>query len=190
VGVLIPAAEVRLPGRHNLMNGMAAACAALAMGAPAAACAEALRTFEGLPHRLEDAGEVAGVRYVNDSKATNVASALTALSSYEVPVVLIAGGKGKGEDFRPLAQAAAAKVRLAVLYGAARADLAAAFEGAVAVALAETVEEAVRKAAASAHAGDVVLLSPACTSWDQYNNFEERGDDFKRVVAALRREVD
>ena len=190
VGILMPAAEVRLPGRHNLMNGMAAACAALAMGAPAAACAEALRTFEGLPHRLEDAGEVAGVRYVNDSKATNVASALTALSSYEVPVVLIAGGKGKGEDFRPLAQAAAAKVRLAVLYGAARADLAAAFEGAVAVALAETVEEAVREAAAAAHAGDVVLLSPACTSWDQYNNFEERGDEFKRVVAALRREVE
>jgi len=188
-GTLLRASEMRLPGRHNLSNGMAAACAALAMGAPAAACAEALKTFEGLPHRLELAGEVGGVRYVNDSKATNVASALTALSSYEDPVVLIAGGKSKGEDFRPLAKAAAGKVRVVVLYGAAREDLASVFEGAVPVALAETVEEAVRKAAASARAGDVVLLSPACTSWDQYRDFEERGDDFKRVVADLRREV-
>jgi len=188
-GTLLRASEMRLPGRHNLSNGMAAACAALAMGAPAAACAEALKTFEGLPHRLELAGEVGGVRYVNDSKATNVASALTALSSYEDPVVLIAGGKSKGEDFRPLAKAAAGKVRVAVLYGAAREDLASVFEGAVPVALAETVEGAVRKAAASARAGDVVLLSPACTSWDQYRDFEERGDDFKRVVADLRREV-
>jgi UDP-N-acetylmuramoylalanine--D-glutamate ligase len=188
-GTLMRVSEVRLPGRHNLSNGMAAACAALALGAPAASCAEALRTFEGLPHRLEFAAEVAGVRYVNDSKATNVASALTALASYEGPVVLIAGGKGKGEDFAPLAKAAAPKVRAAVLYGAAREDLAAVFEGVVPVALVETVEEAVRKAAAAAEAGDVVLLAPACTSWDQYRDFEERGDDFKRVVAALRREV-
>jgi UDP-N-acetylmuramoylalanine--D-glutamate ligase len=188
-GTLMPASELRLPGRHNLSNGMAAACAALAMGVPAAACAEALGAFEGLPHRLEFEGEVAGVRYVNDSKATNVASARTALASYEGPVVLIAGGKAKGEDFSPLAKAAAGKVRIAVLYGAARADLAAVFEGVVPVALVETIEEAVREAAASARAGDVVLLSPACTSWDQYRDFEERGDDFKRVVAALRREV-
>lgn len=188
-GTLMRASELRLPGRHNLSNGMAAACAALAMGAPAAACAEALRTFAGLPHRLEFAGEVAGVRYVNDSKATNVASALTALASYEGPVVLIAGGKGKGEDFAPLAKGAAGKVRAAVLYGAARAGLAAVLEGVVPVAFAETVEEAVREAAASAHAGDVVLLSPACTSWDQYRDFEERGDDFKRAVENLRREV-
>ena len=188
-GTLMRASELRLPGRHNLSNGMAATCAAMALGAPAGACAEALRAFEGLPHRLEFAGEVAGVRYVNDSKATNVASALTALACYEGPVVLIAGGKGKGEDFAPLAKAAAGKVRVAVLYGAAREDLAAVFEGVVPVAFAETVEEAVREAAASSEAGDVVLLAPACTSWDQYRDFEERGDDFKRVVADLRREV-
>jgi len=188
-GTLMRASELRLPGRHNLSNGMAATCAALAMGAPAAACAEALRTFEGLPHRLEFAGEAAGVRYVNDSKATNVASALTALASYEGPVVLIAGGKAKGEDFAPLAKAAAGKVRVAVLYGAAREDLAAVLEGVVPVALVDTVAEAVGKAAASAQVGDVVLLAPACTSWDQYRDFEERGDDFKRAVAALRREV-
>lgn len=188
-GALLPIRDVRLPGPHNLSNAMAAACAALAMDLPPAPIAEALREFEGLRHRLEFAGEVAGVRYVNDSKATNVASALTALATFEGPIILIAGGKSKGGDFAALAAAARGKVRLAILYGAAQDELSAAFDGVVLFERADTVREAVAKAAASARRGDVVLLSPACTSWDQHRDFEERGDDFKRAVAELSREA-
>jgi UDP-N-acetylmuramoylalanine--D-glutamate ligase len=188
-GTLLPARDVRLPGPHNLSNAMAAACAALAMDVPAPAIAEALRDFAGLPHRLEFVAEVAGVRYVNDSKATNVASALTALATFETPIILIAGGKSKGEEFAALAAAARGKVRLAVLYGAAAGELAAVFDGVLPIERADTIKEAVAVTAASARAGDVVLLSPACTSWDQYHSFEERGDDFKEAVASLSREA-
>ncbi|NIT35955.1 MAG: UDP-N-acetylmuramoyl-L-alanine--D-glutamate ligase [candidate division Zixibacteria bacterium] len=186
-GTLLAASGVRLPGPHNLSNAMAAACASLAVGVPAAAVAEALASFEGLPHRLEFTGEVARVRYVNDSKATNVASALAALASFDGPIVLIAGGKSKGEDFAALASAARGKVRAAILYGAAQEELAAAFAGVVPLERAATVKEAVAKAVGAARPGDTVLLSPACTSWDQYRDFEERGDDFKRAVADLSR---
>lgn len=182
---LLNAREIRLPGPHNLANAMAAAAAALATSIPPAAIAEALRTFAGLPHRLEFVAEIDGVRYVNDSKATNVASARTALASFDNPIVLIAGGKSKGEDFAPFAEAARGRVRTAILYGAAQEDLARAFEGRVPYERAETVEEAVRKAAAASGRGDVVLLSPACTSWDQYADFEARGDDFKRCVQEI-----
>lgn len=188
-GTLLASRDIRLPGPHNLSNAMAAACAALAMDVSPPAIAEALVEFEGLPHRLEFVGEAGGVRYVNDSKATNVASALTALATFEGPIILIAGGKSKGGDFGALAAAARGKVRLAVLYGAARDELAAVFEGVVPLERVDTVGEAVAKAAASARRGDVVLLSPACTSWDQYRDFEERGDDFKRAVAELSREA-
>ncbi len=188
-GTLLPNRDIRLPGLHNLSNAMAAACAALAMDVSPRAIAEALVEFEGLPHRLEFVGEAGGVRYVNDSKATNVASALTALATFEGPIILIAGGKSKGGDFGALAAAARGKVRLAVLYGAAREELAAVFEGVVPLERVDTVGEAMAKAAASARRGDVVLLSPACTSWDQYRDFEERGDDFKRAVAELSREA-
>ncbi|MEE8640712.1 MAG: UDP-N-acetylmuramoyl-L-alanine--D-glutamate ligase, partial [bacterium] len=188
-GTLLPNRDIRLPGPHNLSNAMAAACAALAMDVSPRAIAEALVEFEGLPHRLEFVGEAGGVRYVNDSKATNVASALTALATFEGPIILIAGGKSKGGDFGALPAAACGKVRLAVLYGAARDELAAVFEGVVPLERVDTVGGAVAKAAASARRGDVVLLSPACTSWDQYRDFEERGDDFKRAVAELSREA-
>ncbi len=188
-GTLLPNRDIRLPGPHNLSNAMAAACAALAMDVSPRAIAEALVEFEGLPHRLEFVGEAGGVRYVNDSKATNVASTLTALATFEGPIILIAGGKSKGGDFGALAAAARGKVRLAVLYGAARDELAAVFEGVVPLERVDTVGGAVARAAASARRGDVVLLSPACTSWDQYRDFEERGDDFKRAVAELSREA-
>ncbi len=188
-GTLLANRDIRLPGPHNLSNAMAAACAALAMDVSPPAIAEALVEFEGLPHRLELVEEAGGVRYVNDSKATNVASALTALATFEGPIILIAGGKSKGGDFGALAAAARGKVRLAVLYGAAREELAPAFESVVPLERVDTVGEAVAKAAASARRGDVVLLSPACTSWDQYRDFEERGDDFKRAVAELSREA-
>jgi len=188
-GRIMPAAAVRLPGEHNLSNALAAACAALAAGAPPGAVARALAAFSGLPHRLEEVAVVDGVRYVNDSKATNVASAATALAAVAPPIVWIAGGKAKGEDFTPLAAAARGKVRAVILYGAARPALAAALGGVAPLEEVETVPAAVAAAARLARAGDTVLLAPAATSWDQYASFEERGDDFKRAVAALGKKV-
>jgi len=190
-GILMPAAALGLPGAHNLSNAMAAACAALAMAVAPEAIAGALRRFSGLPHRLEPVAEVAGVLYVNDSKATNVAGALAALASFTRPLVLIAGGKSKGGDFGSLAAEAAARgVRAAVLYGAARDELAVAFEGQVPYERAEDIAGALAAAARLAEVGDVVLLSPACTSWDQYRDFEERGEVFRSLVLRMVRGED
>lgn len=185
-GKLLRVEEIGLAGPHNVSNGLAAAAAALAAGVSPAAVASGLRSFRGLPHRLEDAGTVAGVRYVNDSKATNVASAIVALQAYDAPIILIAGGRAKGEDFRPLARAARGRVRRCIFYGEAKGLLAAAFDEGPPYELAEDIPSALTAAAAAATPGDVVLLAPACTSWDQYPDYEARGDDFKRWVAALR----
>ena len=137
-----------------------------------------------MPHRLEDVGEAAGVRFVNDSKATNVAAARRALAAYEdEPVHLILGGSLKGESFAPLAGAIGANVRSIHLVGAAAAELAAAIPSAHDDG---TLARAVAHAAEEASPGDVVLLSPACASYDQYANFEQRGDDFRRLVAGAR----
>lgn len=182
---VVPGAAIKLVGEHNLANAMAAACAALAAGAPAEAVVAALSSFAGLPHRLEEVAVVAGVRYVNDSKATNVASAITALRALRPPIVWIAGGKAKGEDFAPLAAAARGKVRAIITYGAARGLLAEALRGVAPLIEVETVAEAVAAAAKCARAGDTVVLAPAATSWDHYANFEERGEDFKRAVHTL-----
>jgi len=186
---LLGLSDISLPGSHNAANAMAAAAAALAVGVSPAAIVSGLRTFRGLPHRLEEVGVVAGVRYVNDSKATNVASAAVALRSYEAPLILIAGGRGKGEDFLPLAREAAGRVRQCFFYGEAREQLAAAFADAVPYELVDDIPAAVRAAAAAARPGDIVILAPACTSWDQYRDYEARGEDFKNSVAALTGEV-
>ena len=143
-----------------------------------------MRDFPGVPHRLESVVERNGVLFVNDSKATNVAAALRAIAAYDRPLFLIAGGRGKGESFEPLAAAARGRVDHAFLIGEAAPDLA--------EALAELPHEtsrdlgtAVAAAAAAARSGDVVLLSPACASYDQFRDFEERGDEFRRLVQAL-----
>jgi UDP-N-acetylmuramoylalanine--D-glutamate ligase len=179
-------AEPLIRGAHNRENAAAATAAARAVGIDDAAIAEALRTFPGVPHRLEPIGEVGGVRYVNDSKATNVAAALRGLAAYsEEPVHLILGGSPKGESFAPLAAAIGPNVRSIHLLGAAAPALAAA--------LGETdahddgaLPRAVSHAAELAEPGSVVLLSPACASYDQYENFERRGEDFRRLVGGLR----
>jgi UDP-N-acetylmuramoylalanine--D-glutamate ligase len=174
-------AEPLIRGAHNRENAAAATAAAHALGLPDVRIAQALRTFPGVPHRLEPVGEVNGVRYVNDSKATNVAAALRALAAYEdEPVHLILGGSRKGEDFTPLARALGANVRSVHLIGETAGELAAAIpqahvDGDLAHALAHV----------EAEAGDVVLLSPACASYDQYANFEERGEEFRRLVQNL-----
>jgi UDP-N-acetylmuramoylalanine--D-glutamate ligase len=176
-------AEPLIRGAHNRENAAAATAAARAAGIGDEAIAEALRTFPGVPHRLEDVGEAAGVRYVNDSKATNVAAARRGLAAYEdEPVHLILGGSLKGESFAPLAGAIGANVRSIHLVGAAAAELTAAIPSAHDDG---TLARAVAHAAEQASPGDVVLLSPACASYDQYANFEQRGDDFRRLVAGL-----
>jgi UDP-N-acetylmuramoylalanine--D-glutamate ligase len=181
-------AEPRIPGAHNRENAAAATAAARALGLEDAAIAAALREFAGVPHRLELVRELNGVRFVNDSKATNVAAALRGLAAYGEPLHLILGGSLKGESFVPLAYAIRQRgdVRSIGLVGEASGELAEVLraEG-VGFARAGTLERAVAEAAAAAVPGDVVLLCPACASYDQYANFEQRGDEFRRLVEAL-----
>ncbi len=175
-------AEPRIPGAHNRENAAAATAAARALGVDDERIAEALATFPGVPHRLELVGEHGGVRYVNDSKATNVAAARRGLAAYAGdPVHLILGGSPKGEDYAPLVAAIGPNVRGVYLIGETAGDLAAAIDGVQAGDLAT----AVRLASEAAVPGDVVLLSPACASFDQYDDFEQRGEDFRRLVANL-----
>ena len=174
-------AEPLIRGAHNRENAAAATAAAHALGVPDVRIAQALRTFPGVPHRLEPVGEVNGVRYVNDSKATNVAAALRALAAYEdEPLHLILGGSRKGEDFTPLARALGANVKSVHLIGETAGELA--------VAIPQAHDDGDLTAAVGhveAEPGDVVLLSPACASYDQYANFEERGEEFRRLVQNL-----
>jgi UDP-N-acetylmuramoylalanine--D-glutamate ligase len=175
-------AEPLIRGAHNRDNAAAATAAARALGTPDEQIAEALRTFPGVPHRLEPVAEVNGVRYVNDSKATNVAAAITAIAAYaDEPVHLILGGSRKGEDFLPLNSAiAAANVRSVHLIGETASELAAVIPQAL-----RDGDLATALAAIDAQPGEVVLLSPACASYDQYRDFEERGEDFRRLVQNL-----
>jgi UDP-N-acetylmuramoylalanine--D-glutamate ligase len=176
-------AEPLIRGAHNRENAAAATAAARAAGIDDGSIARALRTFPGVPHRLELVGEIDGVRYVNDSKATNVAAARPALEAYaDDPVHLIAGGSLKGESFEPLAEAVGENVQSIHLIGEAADALAAVFPSALRD---EALERAVHHAARLAVPGDVVLLSPACASYDQFENFEQRGDAFRALVEAL-----
>jgi UDP-N-acetylmuramoylalanine--D-glutamate ligase len=175
-------AEPRIPGVHNRENAAAATAAARAAGIGDEAIAEALRTFPGVAHRLELVRELDGVRYVNDSKATNVTAALRALQTYaDDPVQLILGGSPKGEDFAPLAAAIGPNVRAVHLIGEEGPKIGELVDGHAD----ETLERAVAHAHELAQPDDVVLLSPACASYDQFLNFEERGETFRRLVEEL-----
>jgi UDP-N-acetylmuramoylalanine--D-glutamate ligase len=177
-------AEPLIPGAHNRENAAAATVAARAAGATEEEIARALRDFPGVAHRLEPVAERDGVLFVNDSKATNVAAALRAVAAYDRPLLLIAGGRAKGESFEPLAAAARGRVECAFLIGEAAPELAEAL-GDVPHETSGDLGTAVAAAAAAARPGDVVLLSPACASYDQFRDFEERGDEFRRLVEAL-----
>jgi UDP-N-acetylmuramoylalanine--D-glutamate ligase len=177
-------AEPRMPGAHNRENAAAATVAARAAGASDEQIAHALRTFPGVPHRLEEVAEIGGVRYVNDSKATNAAAARRAIASYDEPLHVILGGLGKNESYAELAADLRAKRARAYLIGAAADELAAALD--IPFERSRDLASAVRAAAAAARPGEVVLLSPACASYDQFENFEARGDEFRRLVEELR----
>jgi UDP-N-acetylmuramoylalanine--D-glutamate ligase len=186
--------EIRIPGIHNLENSLAAGSAAMARGVEREAVAEGLRTFKGVAHRLQFAGIANGVTYVNDSKATNVEATLTALNAYPRNTHLILGGRDKASDYRPVARACARGCKAVYLIGEATPLIEAAFaevrdqegvQGIPALHDVGDLEHAIEAATRRADPGDVVLLAPACASFDQYKNFEERGDHFMTLVARL-----
>jgi UDP-N-acetylmuramoylalanine--D-glutamate ligase len=183
---LIDVTEISLPGAHNRANAMAVAAACLARGIDRDAVATGLRTFPGVAHRLELIATRDDVAYVNDSKATNVASTLVALRSYAGGIHLIAGGRGKSQDFSPLAPVVAEHCRAVYLIGEAAGDLEAALAPAgIPIHQERELAAAVAAAAAAASPGDTVLLSPACASYDQYPDFEARGDHFRQLVGEV-----
>jgi UDP-N-acetylmuramoylalanine--D-glutamate ligase len=182
---LLRADELALRGPHNVRNAMAAAAVALARGLDVDAVRAGLRTFGGVPHRLEEVADRDGVVYVNDSKATNVAAALVGLASFEAPVHVILGGRGKAEDYSPLRDAVARHCAAgggAYLIGEEAGALRAVLEGAAPLHDCGDLEAAVAAARAAARPGHVVLLSPACASYDQFENFEARGEAFREAA--------
>jgi UDP-N-acetylmuramoylalanine--D-glutamate ligase len=186
VEYLVSVRDFPLLGRHNVQNALAAALTARLAGARPEGIAEGLRNARALPHRLEPVLERDGVLWVNDSKATNVAATQSALESLERPVVLLIGGKDKGEDFRPLAAALARGARAVLAYGAAGPRAVTEISeasGRVPVVLVEgDLGDVVARAAATAQRGDVVLLSPACSSYDMFESYEHRGRAFAELA--------
>jgi UDP-N-acetylmuramoylalanine--D-glutamate ligase len=179
-------AEPRIPGRHNRANAAAATAAARAAGIDEDAISVGLRRFAGVPHRLELVRERGGVRWVNDSIATNTFAVRHGIDAYDAPVRLILGGRAKGEDFGRFGRELPEHVTAIYLVGEATEELAAALDAAGRrYERVDTIAGAVEAAARDARPGDVVLLSPACASYDQYESFEQRGDDFRRLVEAL-----
>jgi UDP-N-acetylmuramoylalanine--D-glutamate ligase len=177
--------ELGIPGVHNLYNAMAATLAALSLGVSPGSARRTLSEFKGVEHRLEFVRELKGVKYVNDSKATNVDSVWYALQSYRSPIVLILGGRDKGNDYTRIAPLVSASVKSIVAVGESADKVVKFFAGAVTVAKAASMKEAVDLSAAAAADGDVVLLSPACASFDWFDNYEHRGRVFKEAVWAL-----
>ncbi len=181
-------AEPRIPGAHNRENAAAATAAARSAGLPDEAIAEALRTFPGVEHRIEEVGVVGGVRYVNDSKATNVAAARRALAAFPGSrKLVILGGRGKAEPYGPLARAFEPGDRAYVIGEAASEIAAALADETVQFRRLEDLPAAVAAATTDARPGDVVLLSPACASFDQFTSFEQRGEEFRKLVQKLQR---
>jgi|YNPNPStandDraft_1061719.scaffolds.fasta_scaffold00144_21 UDP-N-acetylmuramoylalanine--D-glutamate ligase len=176
-----------LAGPHGIQNLMAASLCAMAVGCPLEAVGRGTRAFSGLEHRMEMVGEINGVRFVNDSKATNVGAVVSALAACDGPVVLIAGGKDKGIDFAPLREAVSAKARAVILLGEAAPRMALALEGTVPLHRAGGMDDAVPKALELASPGDTILLSPACSSFDQYGDYTERGRHFKEAFRRMAR---
>ena len=183
----VKVSQIRLQGGHNLENAAAAALAALAAGGTLDGVKAALSEYPGLPHRLEYVGTLDGVRYFNDSKATNVAAVHRALESFTEPVILILGGRNKGGDFLPLKGSIAAHVKTVIAIGEATDQIIDTLGRQVAITRAASMQAALAASKAAAAPGDVVLLSPACASFDMYENYARRGEDFRRAFEKLSR---
>jgi len=182
---LMKAKEVRIQGRHNLANALAAVALAEAVGVSRAAMIAELQRFPGLDHRMQWVAEIDGVAWINDSKATNVGACMAALAGLDRKAILIAGGDGKGADFNPLRPVVADKVRAAVLMGQDAPRLEAALHDVIPLARVGNMREAVKAAQGLARPGDTVLLAPACASLDQYKDYQERGRMFAEAVRGL-----
>jgi UDP-N-acetylmuramoylalanine--D-glutamate ligase len=187
---LVPLSSVRLIGRHLLADVAAAAAVSVIVGIPPAAMTRAVEGFAGLEHALEAAGEVRGVRFVNDSKATNIEAAKRAIESFDAGLVVILGGKYKGGNFRDLRESLAARSIAVIAIGEAQDLVAEALQGAVAVRRVATFHDAVRTAYAVASPSGTVLLAPACASFDMFRDYAERGRAFKAEVATLKQELE
>ncbi|MCG2709903.1 MAG: UDP-N-acetylmuramoyl-L-alanine--D-glutamate ligase [Thermodesulfovibrionales bacterium] len=182
---LIKADDINIKGVHNLENAMAASAMALLAGCPAEAVVSALKDFEGLEHRLELVREFEGVDYINDSKGTNVDAVVKSLESFSMPVILIAGGRDKDGDFSLLSSLVKSRVKKLVLIGEAREKIKKVLGGLTETIFADNLEEAVMISRKSASKGDVVLLSPACASFDMFRDYKDRGEQFKKIVKGL-----
>ena len=184
---LLPVSELRLVGEHNQANALAALALGEQMGLPMISMLNTLRHFSGLPHRTQWVADIDGVVWYNDSKGTNVGATISAIQGFSNPVILIAGGQGKGADFSPLRDAVAANTRAVILLGEDAPKIEKALANSVPVTCVKDMESAVRTAQSQSHPGDVVLLSPACASFDMYADFEARGDAFISAVNALKK---
>lgn len=182
---VLPMKNIALPGKHNVRNGLAAALAARVCEIDKVSIRDSLAGFEGVPHRLQKIRDIDGVTFYNDSKATNVNALWYALSGFNTPVVLIMGGRDKGNDYSELHLAVRKKVKAIVAIGESRETIRAAFGDIVPVYLADSMIDAVQIGAQTAAPKDVVLLSPACSSFDMFQNFEDRGHKFIQAVMAL-----
>jgi UDP-N-acetylmuramoylalanine--D-glutamate ligase len=183
---ICPVNELRLQGVHNLENVLAAVAVARLCKISPQDIRRELNQFFGLEHRLELVDEIIGVKFINDSKATNVGAVIKALESFDAPVTLIAGGQDKGGDYTPLADMIHRKVKRLILIGEAREKISQALAGFEAVEMTDSLEEAVERAFSQTEPGGVVLLSPACASFDMFDNFEQRGEVFKQTVKKLK----
>jgi len=183
---IVPLSAIPLKGAHNVENVLAAVCAARLAGASIEAIGKAIESFRAVEHRLEYVSTVNGVEFYNDSKATNVDATAKAIAAFDSGIHLILGGKDKGSDYTQLAQLLRARVRAVYTIGSAAAKIESHLRGVVTLHPCQTLENAVSTAAAAARPGDVVLLSPACSSYDQFENYEQRGRVFKQLVAEQR----
>ena len=183
---LMPLADIPIPGPHNAENVLAAAHVARLVGVPAESIAAAVRTFKAVEHRLEFTASVGGVRYYNDSKATSVDAAIKAIDSFDGNLWVILGGTDKGSDYTVMRETLRTKAHAVLVIGAAAEKIATHLEGAVRLIPCGTIQRAVAEASASARPGDIVLLAPACSSFDQFQNYEQRGQVFKQLVKDLK----
>lgn len=182
---LMPTSELKLIGQHNVANVLAALALGQAVKMPMSSMLAACRDYRGLPHRTQWVGEFAGVTWVNDSKATNVGATAAALKGIDAPVILLAGGQAKGADLGPLAQATNGRLRAAILFGEDADSLDLVLRDSTRIERVSCLQEAVQCAARLAQTGDVVMLSPACASFDMFRDYQHRGEEFMRLVNAL-----
>jgi UDP-N-acetylmuramoylalanine--D-glutamate ligase len=177
--------QLALPGRHNLANVLAAATAAHLMGVPNKTIKATMSQFSGVPHRLEPVAEINGVTYINDSKATNLDAVQVALESFSQPIILLLGGLDKGGDFRSLLPHTQNNLKEVIAFGQAKELILTKLRDAVRSTSVMDLKEALNLAQNCSQPGDVVLLSPGCASFDQFKNFEERGDHFRSLVTVM-----